>query len=102
MDSAGLAFNVDARHADDAGSGSDETWNEAGGVCGGCERVTAIGGAICDGAARFFVEAASVFWRDEREGLDAVGMAAYGSSFEAIRGLENGKAKIEIGALLSS
>ncbi len=97
MGGAGLAIDVDARHADDAGSGSDETWNEAGGVCGGCERATAIGGAILDGAARFYVDAASVFRRDERAGLDEVGVAAHGSSFAAIRGLENGKGKMEIG-----
>jgi len=32
MGGAGLAIDVDAWDADDAGSGSDETWNQAGGV----------------------------------------------------------------------
>jgi hypothetical protein len=102
MGGAGLAIDVDAWDADDAGSGPDETWDEAGGVCGGCGRATAIGGAILDAAARFFVDAASVFRRDERAGLDEVGVAAHGSSFEAIRRLENGKRKMEIGARLRS
>ena len=102
MGGVGLAIDVDARHADDAGSRSDETWNEAGRVWGGCERTAAIGGAIFDGAAGFFVDAASVLWSDERKGLDEVGMAAHGSSFEAVRRLENGKGKMEIGALLNS
>src|ERR1700748_322839 len=41
----GLTTDVDARHADDAGSGSDETGNEAGGGCGGWGRGSAGGGA---------------------------------------------------------
>jgi hypothetical protein len=107
MGGAGLTIDVDARHADDARSGSDETWDQAGGVCGGCERIATAGGAILDGAARFYLEAASVFRRDERAGLDEVGLVAYGSSFEAVRGLKNGNWKMEnsnwrSGALLST
>ena len=79
-----FAADVDAGNADDAGSGSDEAWDEAGGVSGGCWGVRAIGGALHDVSAGFFLEAASFFWRDERGGLDAVGLAAYGSSFEAV------------------
>jgi hypothetical protein len=85
------AADLVAEFADDAGSGSDETGDAAGGVCGGCESVRTVGDAIFGGAARFCVSGASVFRSDERRGLDEVGMAAYGSSFSAVRDL--GKTK---------
>jgi hypothetical protein len=91
MGGAVHAANLVAEFADDAGGGSDEIGNTAGGVCGGCESVRTIGDAIFGGAARFYVSGSSVFRSDERRGLDEMGVAAYGSSFSAVRDL--GKTK---------
>ena len=93
MGSIVFAADVEARYADDAGSGSDEARDEAGEIWRGCSGARAAGEAIHDISAGLYVEAASIFWGNERGGLDAVGMAAYGSSFSAIRELGRKRSK---------
>src|SRR6185437_215573 len=84
------ALQVAGRGADPAGTRSD-TWRDTPrGVCG--RRAEIVGGdkRIHGGSAGIRFPSASYVRRDEREGLDAVGLSAHGSSPESVRGVNGG------------
>jgi hypothetical protein len=85
MGSAVRAAEVAARLPNHAGDGSGDRRNAAGRIRRGCKGASQSDGTVHATAQGFCVGTPSYFWGHGGQGVDALGVSAHGSPFEAVR-----------------
>jgi hypothetical protein len=87
MGSAVRAAEVAARLPNHAGDGSGDRRNAARRIRRGCTGASQSNGTVHATAKGFCLGTPSYFWGHGRPGVDALGVSAHGSPFEAVRGV---------------